>query len=68
MILGQDISLNYKCQSFLSLMGEAAIKDKYNEECNTNKYRFINIEKENKDEEEKMQDYYRKNIIKEKII
>jgi hypothetical protein len=49
-------------------MGEAAIKDKYNEECNTNKYRFINIEKENKDEEEKMQDYYRKNIIKEKII
>ena len=58
--------INYKCQSFLSLMGEAAIKDKYNEECNINKYKFINIEKENKDAEEKMEDYLKKKYNKKK--
>ena len=58
--------INYKCQSFLSLMGEAAIKDKYNEECNINKYRYINIEKENKNAEEKMEDYIKKNYKNKK--
>jgi len=58
--------INYKCQSFLSLMGEAAIKDKYNEECNINKYRYINIEKENKNAEEKMEDYINKNFKNKK--
>ena len=54
--------INFKCQSFLSLMGEAAVKDKYNEECyNSNKYRFINVEKENKLAEDKMEIYIKKN-------
>ena len=53
--------INYQCQSFLSLMGEAAIKDKFNEEC-SNKFRFINIEKENKDAEERMEEYIKKNF------
>ena len=53
--------INYKCQSFLSLMGEAAIKDKFNEEISNNKYKFINIEKENKLAEDKMEQYIKKN-------
>ena len=53
--------INYKCQSFLSLMGEAAIKDKYNEECSDNKFRDINIDKENKEAEAKMEEYIKKN-------
>ena len=52
--------INYKCQSFLSLMGEAAIKDKFNEEIENNKYKFINIEKENKLAKDKMEQYIKK--------
>ena len=47
--------INYKCQSFLSLIGEAAIKDKFFDS------RDINIYKENKDALEKMEKYIRKN-------
>ena len=52
--------INYKCQSFFSLMGEAAIKDKFNEECGNNKYKNINIEKENKLAEEAMEERIKK--------
>jgi ankyrin repeat protein len=55
--------INYKCQSFLSLMGEAALKDKYNEEIDcddNNKYKCIDVEKENKIAEEKMEEYIKK--------
>ena len=45
--------INYKCQSFLSLMGEAAIKDKFF--CSND----ININKENKNALEKMEKYIR---------
>jgi len=53
--------INYKCQSFLSLMGEAAIKDKYNEECTDSKFKDINIDEENKEAEAKMEEYIKKN-------
>ena len=49
--------INYKCQSFLSLMGEAAIKDKFGEFNNFN----IDINKENKDAYDKMEKYIQKN-------
>ena len=42
-------------------MGEAAIKDKYNEECPDSKFRDINVYKENKEAEAKMEEYIRKN-------
>ena len=47
--------INYKCQSFLSLMGEAAIKDKFCE------FEDVNIEKENKDALEKMEKFIKNN-------
>lgn len=54
--------INYKCQSFLSLMGESAIKDKYYEESDNNiEYKNININKENKDALNKMKKYIEKN-------
>lgn len=52
--------INYKCQSFLSLMGEAALKDKFNEELDTEKFNNINIDKENKEAIEKMEKYIQK--------
>ena len=55
--------INYKCQSFLSLMGEAALKDKFNEEYNNNKYKFIDIEKENLEAKNKMEEYIKKKGI-----
>ena len=50
--------INYKCQSFLSLMGEAAIKEQFYE------FKNINIEKENKDAFEKMEKYIKYNYNK----
>jgi ankyrin repeat protein len=50
--------INYKCQSFLSLMGEAAIRDKFDE------YRNININKENEEALNKMEKYIKQNINK----
>ena len=50
--------INYKCQSFLSLMGEAAIRDKFDE------YRNININKENEHAMEKMEKYIKNNYNK----
>ena len=50
--------INYKCQSFLSLMGEAAIRDKFDE------YRNININKENEHAMEKMEKYIKNNYGK----
>ena len=50
--------INYKCQSFLSLMGEAAIRDKFDE------YRNININKENEEALDKMEKYIKQNINK----
>ena len=50
--------INYKCQSFLSLMGEAAIRDKFDE------YRNINIDKENEEALNKMEKYIKQNINK----
>ena len=52
--------INYKCQSFLSLMGEAALKDKFNEELDNDKFKFIDIDKENKEAIEKMEKYIQK--------
>ena len=48
--------INYKCQSFLSLMGEAAIKDKFYD------LNDIDIDKENKEALEKMEKYILNNI------
>ena len=50
--------INYKCLSFLSLMGEAAIRDKFDE------YRNININKENEEALNKMEKYIKQNINK----
>ena len=50
--------INYKCQSFLSLMGEAAIRDKFDE------YRNININKENEEALNNMEKYIKQNINK----
>ena len=48
--------INYKCQSFLSLMGEAAINDKFYENNN------IDIDKENKEALKKMEKYINQNF------
>ena len=53
--------INYKCQSFLSLMGEAAIKDKFYEECDNIEYKNIDVNKENKDAMNKMKKYIENN-------
>ena len=60
--------INYKCQSFLSLMGEAALRDKFNEESNNKKTKFIDVDKENKEAKIKMEEYIKKNSNKKNII
>ena len=50
--------INYKCQSFLSLMGEAALRDKFYEDKN------INIKQENKNAMKKMEKYLQNNYGK----
>ena len=60
--------INYKCQSFLSLMGEAALRDKFNEESNNKKAKFINVDKENKEAKDKMEEYIKKKCNKKNNI
>ena len=50
--------INYKCQSFLSLMGEAALRDKFYEDKN------INIKQENENAMKKMEKYLQNNYGK----
>ena len=50
--------INYKCQSFLSLMGEASIKDKFYE------FNNVDIDKENKEAFQKMEKYIINNYNK----
>ena len=50
--------INYKCQSFLSLMGEAALRDKFYEDKN------INIKQENENAMKKMKKYLQNNYGK----
>ena len=50
--------INYNCQSFLSLMGEAAIKDQF---ISKNNYKNLDVDKENKKSMEKMEDYIKNN-------
>ena len=52
--------VNYKCQSFLSLMGEAAVLDKFNEGISI--YKNINVKEENKRALENMNNIIDKNI------
>lgn len=59
--------INFKCQSFLSLMGEAALKDKYHEDYNNPKFKNVDIEKENKEAKDKMEEYIKKKYINRKI-